>query len=328
MRDGGNLNQWRFSDVAIGQIIRGLDQARTDYIELGYLGGSGSHSPGEVGKTFDCTSEFLDELPQTFHARKAIMIVPSVCSQEQLSKLHTSQVSLVRVASYPQDTAYAMSYIAALKDRGFQVAMNLMAASYAEPDQVARVAVEAERHGADIFYIADSYGSMTPGDVRQYVEALKQSTDCEVGFHGHNNLGLAFVNVLEAMRSGASFIDTSLCGMARGAGNLPTEQFISALSHWEQFDTSYEVLPVVETADYVLNHVLEKPMRIAAPEIICGLHNIHYYYYDKILDSRSGMQMQSAWNIAQSLGKLRPPKVHVSYVNKAIELTGGMKSES
>ncbi|WP_366294241.1 aldolase [Paenibacillus sp. AN1007] len=328
LRDGGNLNQWQFSDMSIRQIIEGLDRARTDYIELGYLGGSGSNPSKQAGKTFDCTPEFLDELPQTSHAKKAIMVVPSVCSLEQLLKLNPNTVSLVRVASYPQDIAYAMPYIEALKKRGFQAAMNLMAASYTEPVQAAQIAVEAARHGADVFYIADSFGSMTPGSVREYISVLKQSTDCDVGFHGHNNLGLAFANALEAVRAGAVFVDTSLCGMARGAGNLPTEQWISAMTHWGGFSTDFDVLSIIETAEYVLHNVLEKPMRIAAPEMICGLHNIHYYYYDKIMDSRSEMQLKSAWKIAQSLGKMRPPKVDAAYLNKAMELTGGMNNES
>ncbi|MNJ36660.1 4-hydroxy-2-oxovalerate aldolase [compost metagenome] len=169
---------------------------------------------------------------------------------------------------------------------------------------------------------------MTPTSVDEYITAIKESIDCSVGFHGHNNLGLAFSNAIQAIRSGAEYIDTSLCGMARGAGNLPTEQFISALTHWGEFHTDFSVKPTIETAEYVLNHVLDKPMKISTPEIICGISNIHYYYYDKIVNSDINIHPIPTLEIAKTLGKLRPPKVDASYLNHAIELIGGIVNES
>ncbi|WP_211749308.1 aldolase [Paenibacillus sp. Marseille-Q4541] len=328
LRDGGNLNNWNFSDQAIQKIVEGLDDTRADYIEVGYLGGSSSNKSKLVGKNSDCTQDFLEQLPKTLHSKIAIMVVPTVCRIEQLLDLDVDTVSLVRVASYPQNVEDVYPYISTLKNRGFQVAMNLMAASYVEPSKTAQIAKEATRHGADIFYLADSFGTMTPTSVDEYVTALKESTPIEVGFHGHNNLGLAFSNALQAIRSGATYIDTSFCGMARGAGNLPTEQFVCALTHWGEFGTDFIVKPAIDTAEYVLNSVLEKPMRISSPEIICGISNIHYYYYDKILNSNMDIEPIPALEIAQILGKLRPPKVDVSYLNEAIELIGGISNES
>lgn len=320
LRDGGNLNNWNFSDQAIQKIVEGLDGVRADYIEVGYIGGSSSNKSEFVGKTSDCTKDFFKQLPKTSNSKLAIMVVPMVCGLDQMLDIDVSTVSMIRLATYPQNAKDVYPYIATLKNRGFQVAMNLMAASYVDPRRTAQIAKEATRHGADIFYIADSFGTMTPTCIDEYITALKESIHGAVGFHGHNNLGLAFSNALQAIRSGATYIDTSLCGMARGAGNLPTEQFVCALTHWGKFGTNYLVEPVIETAEYVLNNVLDKPMRISAPEIICGLGNIHYYYYDKIVNSNIGIQPISALEIAQTLGKLRPPKVDVSYINKAMEI--------
>ncbi|MBJ6363215.1 aldolase [Paenibacillus sp. GCM10012307] len=328
LRDGGNLNNWNFSDQAIQKIIEGLDGCRADYIEVGYVGGSSSNKSSFQGKTSDCTINFLKQLPKTIHSKIAVMVVPSVCQLDQLMDLGTGTVSMIRLASYPHNAEDVYPYIASLKNRGFQVSMNLMAASYVDSQEAAKIAQKATLCGADVFYLADSFGSMTPTCIDEYITVIKNSSHCAVGFHGHNNLGLAFANALQAIRSGATYIDTSFCGMARGAGNLPTEQFVSALSHWGHFGTNYVVQPAIETADYVLNHVLDQPMKISTPEIICGISNIHYYFYDKIIQSVQEIPSVHPLEISRELGKLRPPKVDVSYINKAIEHIGGIWNEN
>ena len=56
---------------------------------------------------------------------------------------------------------------------------------------------------------------MMPDDVRSYFEAMRSATDMMLGFHGHNNLGLAVANSLVALDTGATIIDVTLLGMGR-----------------------------------------------------------------------------------------------------------------
>jgi 4-hydroxy 2-oxovalerate aldolase len=77
--------------------------------------------------------------------------------------------------------------------------------------------------------VVDTTGTFLPEDVRRYVEAIRDSTDVTIGYHGHNNLGLAVANALEAFEAGADYLDGTLMGFGRGAGNCQTECLIAAL---------------------------------------------------------------------------------------------------
>ena len=74
----------------------------------------------------------------------------------------------------------------------------------------------------------DSAGTMLPEQVTEYVSAMVKKVKIPVGFHGHNNLGLSVANALAAAKAGATSLDTGLMGMARSAGNLPTEIAVAA----------------------------------------------------------------------------------------------------
>lgn len=318
IRDGGNQNNWNFQDQDLFSIVENLDASGIDIIEVGYVGGSGSNKSNGLGKSAFLSNAFLRSLPKPRNSRLAVMVVPSVCPMGILADIDRQLVSVVRVAAYPHDLEKALSYIHYLKNLGFQICLNLMAASYATPKEIAAFAKRAETSEVDVFYIADSFGSMTPDGVEERIRAIKQESGCHVGFHGHNNLGLAAVNGLKAIESGATYVDTSLCGMARGAGNLPTEQFIGALLHWNKFGAAYRLEPVLEAAEYVLQNILKQPMRISSPEIICGVSNLHYYYYDLIIDQCEKHRLHPL-EVAKSLGNLQPRSVETSFIESVIE---------
>jgi 4-hydroxy 2-oxovalerate aldolase len=324
LRDGGNLNDWLFSAEDVATIVRSLDEAGVDIVEVGYRGGSGSKQPDRAGEPASCRRSYLSGLPETVRAQLAVMVVPSVCRLEQLEDLPGSGVSWVRVAAYPHGFDAALPYISALKSLGLNVSMNLMSVSYVSATEAALLARRARDKGADLFYVADSFGALRPDNVAEVVSALAEAVDCGIGFHGHNNLGLAFANAIAAMESGATHVDASLCGMARGAGNLPTEQFIAAVEGWSRFSCrSYSLAPVLHAAEHVLHRVLGQPIRISTREIETGLSNLHFYYYDLVLRrcGELGVDPRQAMRI---LGRTRPPKVDASYVESVCqEILGG-----
>ena len=59
---------------------------------------------------------------------------------------------------------------------------------------------------------------------------VKEKTTCPIGFHGHNNLQLGLINTLTAIEEGVDFVDATILGMGRGAGNLNMELLLTMLS--------------------------------------------------------------------------------------------------
>jgi homocitrate synthase NifV len=59
--------------------------------------------------------------------------------------------------------------------------------------------------------------------------ALRKTTDLELEFHGHDDLGLATANTLAAVKGGATHASVTVIGLGERAGNAPLEEVAVAL---------------------------------------------------------------------------------------------------
>jgi 4-hydroxy 2-oxovalerate aldolase len=100
-------------------------------------------------------------------------------------------------------------------------------------------------------YIVDSAGALLPEGVRERVYALRNKLDCQVGFHAHDNLGVAIGNSLAAVESGVDQLDGSLRGLGAGAGNAPTELLAAALNK-SGLDSGLDAFALMDAAEYVV----------------------------------------------------------------------------
>ena len=155
----------------------------------------------------------------------------------------------------------------ALKDKGYTVALNLACCEQLTPDVYeyicdtmvhvkARVddtgTVVSAKCCADILYLADTYGALSPEKASEIVRKVRYEfvcvqkyVDMQVGFHAHNNLGDGVAKTMAAIDAGATVVDSTISGLGRGAGNLSTEHLLVALHR--KFGTSkYEVLAHLE----------------------------------------------------------------------------------
>jgi 4-hydroxy 2-oxovalerate aldolase len=308
LRDGGNQNDWRFSPTDVRTIVSTLDRAGVDVIEVGYRGGSGSRAGATAGPSAHCSPEYLAALPETSHADLAVMVVPTVCPLTALADLPDSPVSIVRIAAYPWDVERVPEYVHAVRDLGLRPGMNLMAASYVKGEELTRIARSVRDEPPDLLYLADSFGSLTPGGVVERVGLLQDEVGLPLGVHVHNNLGLAAANALAALDAGAGWLDTSLCSMARGAGNLATEQAAAFLTALPGYETDTDLAVVCEASEYVAEQVLPQPMAVRRTQIAAGI-NDHHYYFQGRLDEIAARYGLDPWVIGRHLGASRPHTV-------------------
>lgn len=81
----------------------------------------------------------------------------------------------------------------------------------------------APTENIDEITLMDPAGCMFPEEVSAAVEAMKKAVKVPIGFHCHADMGMCAANAMAAWRSGADILDCGLLGMARSAGNMPTE---------------------------------------------------------------------------------------------------------
>ena len=120
-------------------------------------------------------------------------------------------------------------FLEKIKSLGFFTTLNLMKTYILSPKEVAKIAKKVKDF-VDVFYLVDSAGTMLPENLQNYIfEVYDTVPEIVLGFHGHNNLGLATANALLALENGVFWIDTTLSGIGRSGGNVSTEAFWSIL---------------------------------------------------------------------------------------------------
>jgi 4-hydroxy 2-oxovalerate aldolase len=162
-----------------------------------------------------------------------------------------------------------------------------------------------------------------PAQVRRAVGQIAANTTSEVGVHFHNNLGLASANTLAAIDAGATWVDASLASMARGAGNLATEQAAAIFEAAGIAAPGVDPDHVARAADFVLAEVLDRPMRTSRNELLAGLNN-HHYYFQEHINRIAAERDISARELGRRIGDARPKKVSHAFV---AEVASAMTAE-
>jgi homocitrate synthase NifV len=105
------------------------------------------------------------------------------------------------------------------------VSIGAQDASRASPSFLARCLRAARQAGADRFRLADTVGVWNPFQVHAVVQSLASRAErVTIGFHGHNDLGMATANALAAVMAGAGSIDVTVNGLGERAGNTALEE--------------------------------------------------------------------------------------------------------
>jgi homocitrate synthase len=92
-----------------------------------------------------------------------------------------------------------------------------------------RVYAAADRAGVDRVGLADTVGIASPSQVRELVADVRAVVGCDIEFHGHNDTGCAIANAFEAVRAGATHIDTSILGIGERNGITPLGGFLARM---------------------------------------------------------------------------------------------------
>ena len=231
LRDGANVVGKGFSAELTELMLEGLTACRVPIIELGNAGGLGAY---EVSGATDAEKdEVYLRLVEEYAGRGSeigMFLNALRFRRDIVERTGNSGLSFLRVGANAGDgPAVAVEAIRAVKDCGLKAYYSQMKAYILTPEQLAEEAAALEKEGLDEITIMDSAGTMLPEEVSAYVKALKAAVSIPVGFHGHNNLGLSVANALAAYQAGADILDCGLMGMARSAGNTPTEVCVAVM---------------------------------------------------------------------------------------------------
>ena len=185
-----------------------------------------------------------------------------------------SVISCVRVASYVHQVPAALDMIKDAHDKGYETTFNLMALSTVQERELFDALAVVMASPVDAIYVVDSFGSFYSEQIRdltgKFVKMAREAGK-EVGIHAHNNQQLAYANTIEAMLAGATWLDATIAGLGRGAGNCPLELLLGFLKN-PKFHLR-PVLQCVQDAFVPLRQQLDWGYSI--PYMLTGQLNIH-----------------------------------------------------
>lgn len=121
-------------------------------------------------------------------------------------------------------------------------------------DRIVEEAKKMQSYGAKGIILMDSAGASTPEHVKRVIATLVECLEIEVGFHPHNNLGLAVANAYIAVQEGADIIDGTIRGFGAGAGNCQIEA-LGALLKKEGYDLDIDLYKLFDVSEDIIEPV-------------------------------------------------------------------------
>ena len=230
LRDGGYYTNWDFSSEVVDSYIQAMNSLPVDYLEVGYRNNPSKEYIGKFGYT---PVSALTHLRATCTKKLVVMLnekntLPA--DLDRLLKPIVGLVDMVRLAVDPQNFDRALLLAKAVKSLGFEVGFNTMYMSKWNEYKGFFDKLSQLDDVADLFCMVDSFGGVTPKDVKEIYSKVKNVMSCPIGFHGHNNLQMGLVNTLTAIECGVDYVDATILGMGRGAGNLNMELLLTYLN--------------------------------------------------------------------------------------------------
>jgi len=269
LRDGGHALKGSFSIKATVAIIEGLLASGVKVIEFGRPSGIGSPKG-------DVTDEaYLEAVrPLADKGELGMFCRPDFFGEDQFELARRYNIGFLRVGTNAAKVEPSEKVIGKARDVGIKIRYSLVQAHSIPPAALAENARKVARYGAQCITIMDSTGTMLPAQAAEYVDALVNAVDVPVGFHGHNNLGFSVANAMAAIDAGASSIDGALGGLARSAGNAPTEMLCAVLEK-QKITTGVDFYGLLKFIDKKMS-VLVPSMKNTPPlDIIFGYAGFH-----------------------------------------------------
>jgi len=262
LRDGNHAVRHQLSRESFVVYCKAAEAAGVPIVEVGHGNGLGASSllVGECCLTDDeIISVSRENLTKS---RLAIHVIPGFCTiKHDLAKAVDAGVDVFRIASHCTEADITDRHIAYVRHAGKQAYGVLMMSHMATAAILLEEAKKMESYGAEAIIIMDSAGAYFPKDVTERVSKLVDGLSIPVGFHGHNNLGMAVINSVEAVNAGASIIDGTIRGFGAGAGNTQLEVLVAVFERLG-FETGIDLYKILDAAD-----IAEKEFNPVAPYI-------------------------------------------------------------
>lgn len=291
LRDGGCVNNFEFGENYIFKILDSLKKSNVDAIECGYID---NQKGSESGRTQYISEEAVEKTINSVGKDQKKYLAMIDYGKYDLTKLpHRSANTIdgIRLAFHKEKISEAIVAAKIILTKGYELFVQpMIAMRYTDAEMLSLIqSVNEDLAGATAFYLVDSFGEMRTEDVKRFCYLIDNNLNSKIamGFHSHNNLQMSYSNAIEiiGMNLGREiYIDSSILGMGKGAGNLNTELLLEYMNRYKKKE--YRITPLLTAIDEVLNQIYaETPWGYSIEYYLSSVNHCtpSYagYYYNK-----------------------------------------------
>lgn len=285
LRDGGYINQWEFQEKTIRNIIARLEEAGTDFIEVGFLRDCTYHRDKTL---YNSIRELKQILPkEKLHAGFVAMALHNQYDVRKLEE-NDGTIDMIRVTFHDYDVEEGLAFCRQVQEKGYPVFVNpINIMGYKDKALLSLIEKVNALHPYG-FSIVDTFGSMTKKELIRIYSLCENNLDenLVLGLHLHENMAQSFLlaqSFLEIrVPKRNCVLDASLNGMGRVPGNLSIELIMDYLNR--HYGKSYDIDPVLDAIEEHITPIREiEPWGYMAEYFLSAKYNIHRNYAEYLL---------------------------------------------
>lgn len=290
LRDGGlgledavknKLSDLQFSNDDVSNIITYLENSGIDIVELGSVEISDTSKTGfAIYQNIEAISGTMPENRLSKQMYAALYRGPDT-PLDDIPKWHKGLCEAVRVIIRYSELQKSLDFCAGLSEKGYKVFVQPMLTMRYTNDEMKQLIDASNNMNAYALYIVDSYGYMFPDDIdriyKMYDSGLKKNVS--IGFHAHNNMGMAFANVLSFIDRETDrqlIVDSCALGMGQGAGNLQTEVIAEYLNR--KYGKSYDYGAILDICEIIQGYCEDTLWGYSVTRLLPAIHKTAYKY--------------------------------------------------
>ncbi|WP_109509156.1 4-hydroxy-2-oxovalerate aldolase [Nocardioides speluncae] len=303
LRDGSHAKRHQFTEEHVRDIVGALDGAGVPVIEV-------THGDGLGGSSFNYGFSRTPEqtlikaaVDTAVNSKIAFLMLPGLGIKDDIREAAGNGAAICRVATHCTEADVSEQHFGLARELGLETVGFLMMSHSQPPEVLARQARIMADAGCQCVYVVDSAGALILEQTGDRVAALvaELGTDAQVGFHGHENLGLGVANSVIAVRAGAQQIDGSTRRFGAGAGNTPVEAFV-AVAEKLGIETGIDTLAIIDAAEDVVRPVMDGECLLDRLSLTMGYAGV-YSSFLKHADQLAGRYDVSGAQILVEAGK-------------------------
>jgi 4-hydroxy 2-oxovalerate aldolase len=304
LRDGNHALRHSLSPQFVNDYCLAASKSEVWAVEVGHGNGLGASS-FLVGQSTYSDFELLQAARNALHfagPKLAVHTIPGFATiKRDLSPAVGLGVDVFRVATHVSEASVAKKHIEFLANKGVLVHGVLMMSHMIEIGGLIKQIELLKSYGASAVILMDSAGYFIPSDVELRLKAVKESLEISVGFHAHNNLGLAVSNANTAIAHGAEIIDGASMGLGAGAGNAQLENILGSRL---RMGDNVEIDPFLRMSHLVEEKFQDNLPRTSSSSTQSGLAGVFSGYAPQVrqISTEMGLDMGTLW---RELGKRR-----------------------